>query len=91
MSHISDTDIQGLLRGGIMPLRDYSRTWDDIEKMLTLATERRQKWRESFDFAQTMGDKELMKESARNYKALEGVEKTLKWVLGEEGISHPLA
>ena len=26
----------------------------------------------------------------RNYKALEGVVKTLKWTLGEKGIEHPL-
>ena len=74
-----------------MPPRRYDRTWTDIEKMLDLATERRQKWRESFEFAHTTGDRDLMREAARNYKALEGVEKTLKWVLGEEGINHPLS
>ena len=31
-----------------------------------------------------------MKEAARNHKALEGVVKTLKWTLGEEGIDDPL-
>jgi hypothetical protein len=31
-----------------------------------------------------------MKEAARNHKALDGVVKTLKWALGEEGISNPL-
>jgi hypothetical protein len=31
-----------------------------------------------------------MKDAARNAKALEGVEKTLKWVMGEKGIEHPL-
>ena len=33
---------------------------------------------------------QLMKDAARNYKALEGVEKTLRWVLGESGIETPL-
>jgi len=31
-----------------------------------------------------------MKDAARNAKALEGVEKTLRWVLGESGIRDPL-
>jgi len=31
-----------------------------------------------------------MKEAARNHKALDGVIKTLKWTLGEEGVSDPL-
>jgi hypothetical protein len=31
-----------------------------------------------------------MKESARTHKALQGVVKTLKWTLGEEGIEKPL-
>lgn len=32
-----------------------------------------------------------MKEAARNHKALDGVVKTLRWVLGEEGVDHPLS
>jgi len=32
-----------------------------------------------------------MKDAARNFKALEGVVKTLKWTLGEQGIRNPLS
>ena len=28
--------------------------------------------------------------AARNHKALDGVIKTLRWTLGEEGVDHPL-
>jgi hypothetical protein len=31
-----------------------------------------------------------MKEAARNHKALDGVIKTFRWTLGEEGVDHPL-
>ena len=31
------------------------------------------------------GDRDGMKEAARNHKALDGVIKTLRWTLGEEG------
>jgi hypothetical protein len=31
-----------------------------------------------------------MMEAARNFKALDGVIKCLKWVLGEKGVNHPL-
>ncbi len=35
-------------------------------------------------------DKVAMKDSARNKKALEGVVKTLRWVLGDKNVMHPL-
>jgi hypothetical protein len=31
-----------------------------------------------------------MREAARNKKALEGVVKTLRWVLGDKNVDHPL-
>ena len=70
--------------------RSYDRSWDEIEDMLDLANERAIEWRAWFEECKNNGDRDGMKEAARNYKALEGVVKTLKWVLGEKGVSHPL-
>lgn len=70
--------------------RSYDRQWDEIEEMLALAEERGDEWQEWFEECRDNADKEGMKEAARNYKALQGVIKCLKWVLGEEGVDHPL-
>lgn len=72
------------------PYRSYERTWDEIEQMLANAEEKRQEWKDWFKDCRKKGDREGMKEAARNHKALDGVIKTLKWTLGEEGISDPL-
>ena len=72
------------------PFRSYERTWDEIEKMLQRAEIKRMKWKDWFRECRKNGDREGMKEAARNHKALDGVIKTLKWTLGEEGISDPL-
>ena len=72
------------------PERTYDRSWDEIEEMLDLAEERAAEWRGWFEECKANGDREGMKEAARNYKALEGVVKTLRWVLGEIGVEHPL-
>ena len=71
-------------------MRNYDRTWEEIEEMLILARERRKDWQECFKKAQVAKNRKVMKEAAKNYKALEGVEKTLRWVLSEEGVFHPL-
>lgn len=73
------------------PLRTYERTWDEIEEMLLKAESRITQWKKWFEQCQSSGDREGMKEAARNYKALEGVVKTLKWTLGEENVGHPLS
>lgn len=70
--------------------RTYDRTWEDIEYMLDEAIGTRTEWRQRFEHAKRQGNSRLMKDAARNYKALEGVEKTLRWVLGERGIDNPL-
>lgn len=70
--------------------RSYDRSWDEIEDMLDLANQRAIEWRSWFEECKNNGDRDGMKEAARNYKALEGVVKTLKWVLGEKGVDHPL-
>jgi hypothetical protein len=71
-------------------VRTYDRNWDEIESMLEAAEERVAEWRGWFEKCKDEQDRDGMKEAARNYKALEGVVKTLKWVLGEVGVDHPL-
>jgi len=71
-------------------VREYNRTWDEIESMLTDAQNERRQWQFRFDRAQKINDRQTMKDAARNAKALEGVVKTLKWTLGEQGIKDPL-
>ena len=73
------------------PLRTYERTWEEIEAMLEKAEMRIVQWRKWFDECELDGDRQGMKDAARNYKALEGVVKTLKWTLGEQGIDSPLS
>ena len=71
-------------------MRTYDRTWNEIECMLDDAKAKRAQWVHFYEHAKKIGDKESMKDAARNSKALEGVEKTLRWVLGESGIRDPL-
>lgn len=70
--------------------RTYDRTWEDIESMLLKAENKMNQWITFYHYSQSINDKEGMKDAARNKKALEGVIKTLKWTLGEKGITDPL-
>ena len=72
------------------PRRTYDRTWSEIEEMLEEAERVQRGWIDTFHGARSLNDRETMREAARNKKALEGVIKTLRWTLGEEGIDHPL-
>jgi len=71
--------------------RTYDRSWDEIEDMLFQAEKKMNGWIIFFHKCKKDGDKEGMREAARNKKALEGVIKTLKWTLGEKGITNPLS
>ena len=77
-------------RIGKEPVRSYDRSWSEIEEMLDKAISRRDQWKKWFDQCSKDGDRDGMKEAARNHKALDGVIKTLRWTLGEEGVEHPL-
>ena len=70
--------------------RSYDRSWSEIETMLENAVDRLSEWKSWFAQCQKDGDRDGMKEAARNYKALEGVVKTLRWTLGEKGAPSPL-
>ena len=66
--------------------RTYDRTWVEIEDMLDRA-ERKQNTHYT---KMQKGKRSERIFHMRQYKALEGVIKALKWTLGEKGIAHPL-
>jgi len=72
------------------PRRSYNRSWEEIELMLNRAEKKRKEWKSWFEECRKNEDRDGMKEAARNHKALDGVVKTLKWTLGEEGVGNPL-
>ncbi len=74
----------------VTPHRSYDRTWEEIEIMLENAEAHLVKWKNWYEQCRKKNDADGMKEAARNHKALQGVVKTLKWTLGEDGISNPL-
>ena len=66
----------------------YNRSWEEIEDMLDRA-ERKQ----NLHFTKLQSNdlnKNRRLEHMRNYKALEGVIKSLRWVLGDKDVNHPL-
>tara|TARA_Y100000592_G_scaffold43127_1_gene68547 strand:- start:67 stop:303 length:237 start_codon:yes stop_codon:yes gene_type:complete len=64
----------------------YERSWKEIQDMLDRA-ERKQ----NFHYMKMMkGKKKDRIFHMRNYKALEGVVKALRWTLGDKNIEHPL-
>tara|TARA_R100001463_G_scaffold59362_1_gene111617 strand:+ start:2724 stop:2960 length:237 start_codon:yes stop_codon:yes gene_type:complete len=66
----------------------YERSWVEIEEMLDKA-EKVQNQHASACAIKSSPKKKRMYH-ARNFKALEGVVKTLRWVLGDKDIEHPL-
>jgi hypothetical protein len=68
----------------------YEREWEEIEEMLHLAERRMNNWIMKFHKASETNNRKVMREAARNKKALEGVVKTLRWVLGDKNVDHPL-
>ncbi len=68
----------------------YNKSWEEIENMLDKAERRMNNWVNIFYEAQRRNDRRIMKDAARNKKALEGVIKTLRWTLGDKNIRDPL-
>jgi len=62
------------------------RDEDEILKMLDLAERKKNM---HFTMIQR-AEKKLRIYHMRNYKALEGVVKTLRWALGDKSVEHPL-
>jgi len=71
----------------------YDRSWDEIETMLDKA-ERKLNYHKlqfyKFQDDKTRKGRKMAMLHARNYKALEGVCKTLRWTLGDINVMHPL-
>tara|TARA_R100001443_G_scaffold63208_1_gene73043 strand:+ start:258 stop:479 length:222 start_codon:yes stop_codon:yes gene_type:complete len=65
----------------------YDRSWEQIEAMLDKA-ERKQNFH-SIEMSKNISKKEKIFHM-RQFKALEGVIKSLRWVLGDKNIQHPL-
>ena len=68
----------------------YDRNWEEIENMLDRAERKMNAWVSVFYEAQSRNNKKVMRDAARNKKALEGVVKTLRWTLGDKNIPNPL-
>ena len=66
----------------------YERSWEEIEAMLDKAE--KVKNRHETMMAQCVPGSKQWMYHARNFKALQGVVKTLRWTLGDKSISHPL-
>ncbi len=66
----------------------YERTWDEIESMLDKA-ERKLNFHQ-LKMHQYRSKTKAWMFHARNFKALQGVVKTLRWTLGDKNIKHPL-
>ena len=66
----------------------YNRTWEDIETMLDKAEVVMNRHYSQYMMAR---DKKTKMYHARNYKALQGVVKTLRWTLGDINVEHPLS
>ena len=71
----------------------YTRTWEEIENMLNEA-ERTLNFHQlkMLEHCPSKGrsPSKMWTFHARNFKALQGVVKTLRWCLGDKDIRHPL-
>lgn len=66
----------------------YNRSWDEIETMLDKAE--RKLNQHKIAITSSVSKSKQWVYHARNFKALEGVIKTLRWTLGDKNIEHPL-
>ena len=62
-------------QGRSTPTRSYDRSWSEIEDMLEKAIARREQWKKWFDQCSKDGDRDGMKEAAKNHKALDFLKK----------------
>ena len=71
----------------------YTRSWDEIENMLREA-ERTLNFHQLKLLENTppkgRGPSKEWTYHTRNFKALQGVVKTLRWTLGDKDVRHPL-
>ena len=72
----------------------YDRSWDEIQNEYLQAIDRRDDWKLALEKLNSLyGKKAILmpefRDAVRNYNALRGVVKTLKWVL-DSNAEHPL-
>lgn len=65
-------------------------TREEVYQMLNAAVQTQQGWRGAYDVAKASQERANALSAARNHKALEGVIKTLRWVLEYPKIGSPL-
>lgn len=69
----------------------YNRSWLEIQEMLNKAESKLHNHEMGMQkHKKQMKSREFMYH-ARNFKALQGVVKTLRWTLGARGIDNPLS
>ncbi len=66
----------------------YDRSWEEIEDMLDKA-ERKLNYHE-YEMSQYEVKSRKWVYHARNFKAMQGVVKCLRWTLGDKNVPHPL-
>ena len=68
------------------------RNTEEIKWMLTEAMQRRQEWKEWVESIKNEPGttRYQIAEAVRNYNAMNGVVKSLQWILEFPGIEHPL-
>tara|TARA_R110000751_G_scaffold148890_2_gene253701 strand:- start:166 stop:414 length:249 start_codon:yes stop_codon:yes gene_type:complete len=67
----------------------YTRNWAEIETMLKNAEKHMNEHEVNFMIYKN-SNRKLAIYHARNFKALQGVVKTLRWTLGDKNVTHPL-
>lgn len=74
--------------------RSYSsksmRSLDEISDMIEQITQRIKYYEDKYMDAKIIKDRDTMILSLRNFKALEGSRKSLRWVLKDSRANHPL-
>jgi hypothetical protein len=66
----------------------YNRSWEEMEQMLDRAE--RVKNHHELGMAENPPKSKKWFYHARNFKAMQGVVKTLRWCLGDKSVMHPL-
>ena len=83
-----------MMKQSLAATNTYDRQWDDIQEMYLDARDRCAVWNLTLQRIQKAHGKNSVKvpewrDALRNYHALRGVVKTLKWVL-DSNADHPL-
>ncbi len=66
------------------------RTHEEVYTMIQQAKGLQDKWRREFEECKERHHREGMVVAVRNHKALEGVIKTLRWVMEQPNVDTPL-